>query len=222
MITQLNRYFISFSHYFYRKCIGKTMKMLLFTQGLLGDLHLPSIGGSASFTSSSAEASTSSRHTFSLHFSFNPFLHFLTTRATFCLINDLSGRFFTTEETGESDTILRSMSNKFPKKQHRFFFLQKEARINQDNVFFSFFIADGVWRIKAKTLTKRDEKKLWRINQNIASKKVTRTALSAPLISLAFTHGQIVNECSIKSNDAEGSGLALHQWIRSYVTIGLP
>ena len=110
----------------------------------------------------------------------------------------------------------------FLKNNIDFFFLQKEARINQDNVFFSFFIADGVWRIKAKTLTKRDEKKLWRINQNIASKKVTRTALSAPLISLAFTHGQIVNECSIKSNDAEGSGLALHQWIRSYVTIGLP
>lgn len=120
------------------------MKITILTKGLLGDLHLPSIGGSASFTSSSAEASTSSRHTFSLHFSFNPFLHFLTTKATFCLINDLSGRFFTTEETGESATLLRSMSNKFPKKQHRSF-LQKEARTHQDNVFFSFFIANGVW-----------------------------------------------------------------------------
>ena len=103
----------------------------------------------------------------------------------------------------------------FLKNNIDFFFLQKEARINQDNVFFSFFIADGVWRIKAKTLTKRDEKKLWRINQNIASKKVTRTALSAPLISLAFTHGQIVNECSIKSNEVRawpfisGSGVTL-------------
>ena len=129
--------------------------MLIFTKGLRSDLHLPSIGGSASFTSSSAEASTSSRHTFSLHFSFNPFLHFLTTRATFCLINDLSGRFFTTEETGESVTLLRSMSNKFPKKQHRFFFLEKEARIHQENVFFSFFIADA-----SDVLRQKDMKKL--------------------------------------------------------------
>ena len=129
--------------------------MLIFNKWLLSDLHLPSIGGSASFTSSSAEASTSSRHTFSLHFSFNPFLHFLTTRATFCLINDLSGRFFTTEETGESVTLLRSMSNKFPKKQHRFFFLEKEARIHQENVFFSFFIADA-----SDVLRQKDMKKL--------------------------------------------------------------
>ena len=145
MIAQLNRYFISFSHYFYRKCIGKTMKMLTFTQGLLGDLHLPSIGGSASFTSSSAEASTSSRHTFSLHFSFNPFLHFLTTRATFCLINDLSGRFFTSEETGDSDTLLRSMSNKFPKKQHRFFFFAKGGKNKSRQCFLFLFYC--WWRL---------------------------------------------------------------------------
>ena len=30
------------------------------------------------------------------------------------------------------------------------------------------------------------------------------------LISSAFTYGQIVNERSLKSNDAEVSGLALH------------
>ena len=129
--------------------------MLIFIKGLLGDLHLPSIGGSASFTSSSAEASTSSRHTFSLHFSFNPFLHFLTTRATFCLINDLSGRFFTTEETGESVTLSRSMSNKFPKKQHRFFFWKKRQEYIKKMFSFPFLLL-----MASDVLRQKDMKKL--------------------------------------------------------------
>ena len=178
--------------------------MLIFTKGLLSDLHLPSIGGSASFTSSSAEALTSSRHTFSLHFSFSPFLHFLTTRATFCLINDLSGRFFTTEETGESVTLLRSMSNKFPKKQHRFFFT-KRGKNTSRKCFLFLFYCWCVWRIK----TKRYEKTV-RYKPKYSLEGSDAYGFERALISSAFTYGQIVNEHLLKSNDAEVSGLALH------------
>lgn len=162
--------------------------MLIFTKWLLSDLHLPSIGGSASFTSSSAEASTSSRHTFSLHFSFNPFLHFLTTRATFCLINDLSGRFFTTEETGESVTLLRSMSNKFPKKQHRFFFYKKRQEYIKKTFSFPFLLlmASDVLR---QNPWQKDMKKTVRYKPKYSLEGSDAYGFERALISSAFTYG---------------------------------
>ena len=81
----------------------------------LEDSHVPSVGGSSAFASSSAKASTSSRETLHLHTSFNPSCQALNTRATLRLITTLPGRIFTTRLVRVMATDSRSTSNKFPK-----------------------------------------------------------------------------------------------------------
>ena len=53
----------------------------------------------------------------------------------------------------------------------------------------------------------KDMKKTVRYKPKYSLEESDAYAFERALISSAFTHGQIVNECSIKSNDAEVSGL---------------
>jgi len=91
-------------------------------------------------------------------------------------------------------------------KNNKDFFCKKRQEYIKTMFSFPFLLLTASDVLRQKPWQK-DMKKTVRYKRKYSLKESDTYGFERTLISSAFTHGQIVNECSIKSNDAEVSCL---------------